>query len=147
MLVVDDTITNRQLLTRILESLSHPVEQASDGQEAVNKTNGSEYTIIWMDVVMPVMDGIEATETIRAKRRENCLRCQKKLGGQPGCCQQMPIISVTGNAMEMDIQRCMTAGVDEVLTKPYRRAEVEKLCAKWLGRHSSQCCCSTQGVT
>lgn len=106
-LLVEDHPLNAKIVKRLLESRDVVVKHVINGQEAVDCFCQSElfyYDIILMDISMPVMDGIEATRQIRAMERSDA--------------HLVPIIALTANAFERDIQRGKVAGMNEHLTKP-----------------------------
>lgn len=99
-LVVDDGETNRQLITLVLGRLGLDVVEAENGREAVEVACSQQVDLILMDMQMPIMDGYEATRTLR----------QRKV--------KVPIVALTANAMQGDEQKCRTAGCSHFLTKP-----------------------------
>ncbi|MGH8261340.1 MAG: response regulator, partial [Steroidobacteraceae bacterium] len=102
-LVVEDNAVNQQVTRRFLERLGCGVEVAENGQRAVEFCSRSRYDLILMDVQMPVMDGLAATREIR--RTESPER-------------RTPIIALTASAMTDELERCIAAGMDGLLTKP-----------------------------
>lgn len=102
-LVVDDTKTNRQLLTWILEDSGHQVIEACNGQEAVDCYQKDPPDLVLLDVMMPIMDGYEAARQI------------KKLAGA----KHVPIIFLTALTDEQSLAKCLSAGGDDFLTKPF----------------------------
>lgn len=102
-LVVDDTKTNRQLLTWILEDSGHQVVEAANGQEAVECYQNDPPDLVLLDVMMPVMDGYEAARQI------------KKLAGE----KHIPIIFLTALTDEQSLTKCLSVGGDDFLTKPF----------------------------
>lgn len=117
-LVAEDNIINRMVLTRLLSDIGFEnVDTAVDGKHAVQKwedayKKGTPFNLVFMDCVMPEMDGFEATQAIRDK--------EKELEIQP-----CTIVAVTANALSEDKQRCLESGMDDYLSKPIR---VEQLC-------------------
>lgn len=112
MLVVDDDFVNRTLAVAMLGKLGLVADAAKDGQEAVAMVSKATYSIVLMDMQMPGMDGVESTIAIR----------QLTLLRQPY------IIALTANAFESDRERCLQAGMDDFLSKPFRlQALREKL--------------------
>jgi len=103
-LVVDDNPINRKLATGLLAKLGIHADLAENGQEAVDQARTARHDIIFMDMQMPVLDGIEATRAIR----------QLDLPVQPY------IIALTANAFDADRERCLQAGMDDFLSKPFR---------------------------
>jgi signal transduction histidine kinase/CheY-like chemotaxis protein len=115
-LVVDDVATNRFLASRILAKAGHVVELAGDGAEALEKVAASDFDMIFMDVQMPRMDGIEATAAIRAMD-------PPKSG--------LPIIAMTAHAMDGDREALLAAGMNDYVSKPINPARLVKLIETW----------------
>lgn len=101
-LVVDDTEANRKLLSWILEDAGHVVIEAKDGQEGVDLFQSDSPDLVLMDVMMPVMDGFEATKTIR------------ELLGE----KHIPIIFLTALSDDASLTKCLAVGGDDFLSKP-----------------------------
>ncbi|CAE6450555.1 unnamed protein product [Rhizoctonia solani] len=115
-LLAEDNVVNQRVAVKILEKFGHKVQIAENGQFAVDavKTRFEEekmFDVILMDVSMPFMGGMEATEIIRAFEKEKDIR-------------RTPIIALTAHAMIGDRERCIQAGMDEHVTKPLRRADL-----------------------
>jgi CheY-like chemotaxis protein len=115
-LIADDSPTNLKLTTRMLENRDHSVTAVENGRLAVEAIRLDDYDVVLMDLQMPVMDGIQATAAIRAEESSSGRR--------------IPIVAITAYD---DRQRCMEAGMDGYLAKPYRPQElfeaVEKVAA------------------
>jgi two-component system sensor histidine kinase/response regulator len=111
-LLVEDNLVNQKVARRFLERMGCEVEVGENGQEAVRAFERAAYRLILMDVQMPLMDGYEATEQIRA------------LESASGKDARTPIVALTANAMSGQLDRCVQAGMDALLTKPI---DVEKL--------------------
>ena len=107
-LVVEDDQENSTLAGKMLQSLGYRAEFAAHGGEAVQAFETGKYFAILMDVVMPVMNGLEATRKIR----------ERETGSR------IPIIALTANAMPGDRERCLAAGMDDFLSKPFKRDEL-----------------------
>ena len=122
-LVVEDDPTNRALLQLSLMGRCFDTETAVNGAQAVEMWEQGHYDLIIMDVQMPVMDGIVATETIRERERTR--------GGH------IPILATTAHAYQADIERCLNAGMDDYLSKPVDISEIIEVVTKLLtdGRH------------
>jgi CheY-like chemotaxis protein len=118
-LVVDDNLVNQTVAVRTLENMGCRVDVAANGHEAVEASARNTYDCIFMDCQMPEMDGYEATGVIR--RRE----------AQAGAGSHVPIIAMTANAMEGDRERCLAAGMDDYVSKPARRDELESTLETW----------------
>lgn len=106
-MVVDDIIMNRKLLAAIIKKLIPQAQlvEAEDGQKALDLFRKEPFSIILMDIQMPVMDGIEATKCIRAYEKES--------GAEP-----TPIVAITAGAFIGGKNRCLEAGMNDYLTKP-----------------------------
>lgn len=116
-LIVEDNEVNQKVATGLLKKLGFTeIEIAENGQIAVEKVQEKEYGFIMMDCHMPVMDGYEATKAIR----------QLPNG------KEIPIIAVTANIMNEDKQRCFDSGMNDFLTKPYRKEDLIKKLNQWL---------------
>ena len=118
-LVVEDNETNQEVVTSMLKKLGCRVRITSNGKEAVDAISGSSYDLILMDCQMPVMDGYQATSEIR--------RFEDKKEGD----NYTPIIALTANALEGDKEKCLTAGMDDYLSKPFKQDEIRKILEKW----------------
>ena len=110
-LVVDDQSINRLLFEKMVNALGHQADQADSGQVAVRMARAERYDLILMDISMPEMDGIEATRHIRAE----------------GASRQSPIVGFTANLQPADHARALAAGMREILYKPARPADVERV--------------------
>lgn len=120
-LVVDDVKNNREITAAILKERGIKVETGENGKEAIEMVAGSEpgyYDLILMDVMMPVMDGYDATEIIR--NLEN-----RKLAS-------IPIIAMTANAFEEDRKNAFNAGMDDYLSKPVQNEKLFDMLRKYL---------------
>ncbi|PFG56150.1 signal transduction histidine kinase [Vibrio sp. ES.051] len=108
LLVVEDTESNQLVIKLILSKLGHNVHIANHGEEALTflEENSNLVDIIFMDVSMPVMDGITATKLIREKGI------------------QVPIIALTAHALESDRDKCLEAGMNNFISKPVRRQDI-----------------------
>jgi len=115
-LLVEDTVANQKAATWMLEKFGCRVDLAVNGLEALRLINETSYTIVFMDVHMPEMDGIEASREIR--RLE---------GDGP----RIPIIAMTASAMSGDRDRCLEAGMDDYISKPDAREKLIEALQKW----------------
>ena len=116
-LLVEDNPVNQLLAQRVLQKAGHQVTIANNGQEAVDQFETRRFDAILMDMQMPVMGGLEATEAIRARE----LRRSWVASGRR---YHTPIIAMTANAMEGDRERCLEAGMDDYLAKPIQQAQL-----------------------
>jgi CheY-like chemotaxis protein len=116
-LVVDDDPENRTLLERLLQNAGVPVRVAEDGQQAVESFRDWRPQFIWMDLRMPGIDGIEATQRIRTLP-----------GGQ-----EVKIAAVTASGSNRQRSEVLAAGLDDYVAKPYKTAEIFECLARHLG--------------
>jgi PAS domain S-box-containing protein len=117
LLVVEDRETNRRLLVKLLESLGFEVQEAANGQEALEVWDSWQPHLIWMDMRMPVMDGHEATQRIKATPRGRAT----------------VIIALTATAFEEDREQILLEGCDDFVRKPFRKDEIYDVLAQHLG--------------
>ncbi len=104
-LVADDSPTNRMLAVRLLEKRGHRTFAVENGREAVDAVAKNSFDLVLMDIQMPELDGIAATQAIREAEPEDESR--------------LPIVALTAHAMESDRQRCLAAGMDAYISKPF----------------------------
>ncbi len=119
LLVAEDNAINQQVATGLLSRLGHRADVANDGGEAVVLVERGEYDLVFMDVQMPGMDGIEATKTIR-----------RLSGPKSG----VPIVAMTANAMAGDREAFLAAGMDDYISKPISRRALAALLERWSDR-------------
>ena len=113
-LVAEDNVINQKLIKRTLEDLGLTISIASNGLEAFQKRKDGNFDLIFMDIQMPFLDGMEATQAILEYEEEY---------NQP----HVPILALTANALKGDKERFLEAGLDEYTTKPLVRAEIISL--------------------
>jgi two-component system sensor histidine kinase/response regulator len=118
-LVVEDNPVNSEVAAGMLETLGCATKLVENGKRAIEALNQESYDAVFMDCHMPVMDGMTATAEIR--RRE------QSAGGA-----RMPIIALTANAMDGDRERCLAAGMDDFLIKPFTLQKLAALLRRWL---------------
>ncbi|TCK03663.1 MHYT domain-containing protein [Marinobacterium mangrovicola] len=118
LLLVEDNLINQKVAVGLLKKLGCQVDVANNGQEGVEALEQKHYDLVFMDMQMPVMSGVEATRAIRAARdKAYC---------------QIPIVAMTANAMEEDRQACMDAGMNDFLTKPLSVQRISEALNLWL---------------
>jgi CheY-like chemotaxis protein/HPt (histidine-containing phosphotransfer) domain-containing protein len=110
-LLVEDHAINQKLAVALLERWGHRVTVAGNGQIALDALAQRTFDVVLMDMMMPVMDGLEATRHIRAGETD----------------RHVPIVAMTANAMDADRDRCIEAGMDEYLSKPIKAQELQAM--------------------
>ena len=116
-LVVDDNAINRKLMTALLGLYNIQIDEAKDGYEALKRMKQTHYQLVFMDIRMPGMSGMEVTEKIRATDGYN---------------QQTPIIALTAHALEHEKNDFIKAGMDDCITKPVSEEKLISSLNQWL---------------
>ncbi|TDO01275.1 response regulator [Sunxiuqinia elliptica] len=111
-LLVEDNVLNQRIVTFSLKKYNHEVTIANNGLEAIDRFKESTFDVVLMDLMMPEMDGLEATVKIREIENSET----------PG--SRTPIIALTANTMDNDREKCLSYGMDEFMAKPF---DIEKL--------------------
>ena len=107
-LLVEDNLINQKITLLTLKPLVNSIDTASNGKDALDKFGTNNYDLILMDIQMPVMSGLLAAEKIRALESTTS--------------SHVPIIAITANAMIGDKEKCMSAGIDDYISKPFQPA-------------------------
>ncbi|MDR2258748.1 MAG: response regulator [Treponema sp.] len=113
-LIVEDHLVNQKLFSMFMDKLGYPSVLAGDGLEALEKAAAHPVALIFMDIQMPRMNGYEAAETLRQRGFRR------------------PIIAVTASALADERERCKDSGFDDILIKPFKRPDIEKMLEKWM---------------
>ncbi|MGQ0603315.1 MAG: response regulator [Anaerolineales bacterium] len=116
LLVAEDNVVNQKLTVRLLERMGYRADAVANGYEALQAVDRQPYDVIFMDVQMPEMDGLESTRCIRRDIAPD---------------RQPFIIAMTANAMEGDRERCLVAGMDDYVSKPIQVRELVGALEKW----------------
>jgi CheY-like chemotaxis protein len=131
LLVAEDNLVNQELMRGMLEGFGCRFEIADNGAEAVSAIVEHEldlrhdpFKLLLMDCQMPELDGFEATRKLREYERQS---------GRP----RLPIVAITANALSGDRERCLEAGMDDYLTKPFTRAQLQAVLERWLPLEST----------
>ncbi|HYS52774.1 MAG TPA: response regulator [Thermoanaerobaculia bacterium] len=117
-LVADDQGVNRKLTMRRLEQLGFEVDIVENGLQVIEAVNRTAYDLVFMDCHMPHLDGFRAAEWIRQLE---------------GPRRRTPIVAFTASAGATDRQRCLSAGMDDFVSKPIEESELLRVVARWLG--------------
>lgn len=116
-LLVEDNPTNQMVASIEIKTHGFTVDIANNGKEAVEKVSLNDYALVFMDCQMPVLDGYEATKEIRTH--------EARVGGH------IPIVAMTANAMKGDREKCIAAGMDDYITKPFEPEKLKETIEKW----------------
>ncbi len=125
LLLVEDKPLNRKLAGAFLEKMGHSVVTAANGREAVEMIAEGGYDAVLMDINMPEMDGIEATKVIRARER----RASR---------ETVPIIAMTAYAMKGDREKCLEAGMDGYISKPFKSEELQNIITRTVAKYRTK---------
>ena len=120
-LLVEDHVVNQKLAIALLTRWGHRVTLAENGQLALDALASHRFDLIFMDMMMPVMDGLEATRRFRMTERG----------------KRTPIVAMTANAMQGDRDRCIAAGMDDYISKPLETAELQRLLLRYLSENDA----------
>jgi len=115
-LLVEDNDINQQVAREILQDAGLAVDVADNGEVALAMVQNADYDLVFMDMQMPVMDGVTATREIR----------------RIGRLDAVPIVAMTANAMNQDRQKCLDAGMNDFLVKPFDPAQVVAVLLRWI---------------
>jgi CheY-like chemotaxis protein len=118
-LLVEDNVINQKVARKMLQKLGCEVELAENGLDACTHMRQHSYDLVFMDCMMPVMDGYEATRLMRKRERELDE-------------SHRTIVAMTANAMNFDREKCLAAGMDDYLSKPVHAREMRNMLTKWI---------------
>ena len=122
-LLAEDNVVNQKVAVKILANLGYRADIVSNGREAVERLKTERYDMVLMDCMMPEMDGYEAAQ---------CIREPATGVVDPN----VPIVALTAHAMTGDREKCLHAGMNDYLSKPFRTEELEIILEKWTGRRN-----------
>ncbi|MBF0396735.1 MAG: response regulator, partial [Desulfobacterales bacterium] len=132
-LLVEDNKVNQKLALKLFNKFGYNADIANDGKEAVKALTENEYHLVFMDVQMPVMDGFEATQVIR-DLNSGVLN------------HQIPIIAMTAHAMKGDRERCISAGMNDYVSKPIKPQELLETIDKYTAKTIEQLSSDTSNI-
>ncbi|MCS7338354.1 MAG: response regulator, partial [Verrucomicrobiae bacterium] len=122
-LVADDNKINQKVAVRLLQQMGYQPDVAANGKEVLAALDKHQYDLIFMDVLMPEMDGLEATRAIRKRQKDTALF--------PNYKPPLIIVAMTASAMLGDREKCLDAGMDDYLAKPVRLEDVRRIIEQW----------------
>ncbi len=114
-LIAEDNIVNQKILLSVLKQIKLNAEIANNGQEVLDKLANEKFDLVFMDIQMPILDGIKTVEIMR-KKNDNTL-----------------VIAMTANAMNEDKDMCINAGMNDYISKPFKKDDLYKLLYKYFG--------------
>lgn len=116
-LIAEDNLINQKVIERMVQKLGYRADLVANGRAAIEAVSQSEYGLVFMDCQMPEMDGFEACREIR-KRESGAAH--------------IPIVAITANAMKGDRERCLDAGMDDYVSKPFKQDDLKSVIRKWI---------------
>jgi len=122
-LLCDDNAINQKVASRILQSIGYQSDIAGNGREALDALDKKPYDLVFMDVMMPEMDGLEATRAIRERQKDRAVH--------PNYPSRIVIVAMTAQAMQGDREKCLAAGMDDYLAKPILPKDVRATIERW----------------
>jgi PAS domain S-box-containing protein len=142
-LLAEDNPVNQEVALGMLEALGCRADSASNGREVLDALKRKTYDIVLMDCQMPEMDGFEATRHIREIEAHSGLRTgdvsvrsaaesSETLALTSGRVRRLPIVAVTAHAITGDRERCLAAGMDDYLSKPFMQDQLQALLRRWM---------------
>ena len=130
-LVVEDNRINQQICVALLRGFGCEAEVANNGLEGCEAAIKGDYDVVLMDCQMPEMDGFAASAAIRAhEARSNGTRRDGEAE------LRVPIVALTANAMEGDREKCLAAGMDDYLSKPFNKEQLHSMLRRWTDPHA-----------
>jgi CheY-like chemotaxis protein/HPt (histidine-containing phosphotransfer) domain-containing protein len=127
-LLAEDNLINREVAVGMLERIGCRVHVVTDGRQACEAFAAQAFDLVLMDCQMPEIDGFEATRQLRRFERA---------GGRAGV-PSVPIVALTANTLNGEREKCLEAGMNDFLSKPFRRADLQNIVLRWAGRHRAR---------
>jgi two-component system sensor histidine kinase/response regulator len=137
-LLAEDNLINREVAVGMLERIGCQVEVVTDGRRACDAFAKRSFDLVLMDCQMPEMDGFEATRELR--RWEEQQRVRSETPGVAGvrAVPGVPIVALTANTVHGEREKCLEAGMNDFLSKPFRRADLQNMVLRWIDRGSGK---------
>lgn len=129
-LLAEDNPVNTEVAKELLSQLGLTFHHVEDGHGVLEALDQQCFDMVLMDCQMPDMDGLQATQALRGREREG--RVLSRLGGR------LPVVALTANAMDGDREMCLTAGMDDYLSKPFTQEQLVAMLRRWLPRPTPQ---------
>jgi len=122
-MVCDDNAINQKVAQRVLQQMGYTVTVTSNGREALEAVDRERFDLIFMDLQMPELNGLEATKAIRERQQDS--------SQFPNCQPPVIIVALTASAMEGDRDKCIASGMDDYVAKPIRPEDVRLALERW----------------
>jgi CheY-like chemotaxis protein len=122
-LLCDDNVVNQKVALRLLQQMGYRADLAANGNEALAAMDKQPYDLVFMDVMMPEMDGLQATAIIRERQRQKAQHPHYKAS--------VIVVAMTANAMQGDREKCIAAGMDDYIAKPVRPEDMRAIVERW----------------
>lgn len=132
-LVVEDNAVNQEVALGMLDKIGFNAEVADNGQEGLDRLASESFDLVLMDCQMPVLDGYAATKALRIRESLDDNKSS-----------HIPVIALTANAMTGDAEKCLSAGMDDYLSKPFEEHALEEKIVFWLSTHLSEVLASSE---
>ncbi len=142
-LLAEDNPVNQEVALGMLEALGCQADTGSNGREVLEALKRKTYDLILMDCQMPEMDGFEATRCIREMEQQRSTFDVRRLNSEPRTSNVeppslMPIVAVTAHAVTGDRERCLAAGMDDYLSKPFAQDQLQAILSRWLPQRGAE---------
>jgi CheY-like chemotaxis protein/HPt (histidine-containing phosphotransfer) domain-containing protein len=122
-LLCEDNVINQKVAARILTQIGYQCDVAANGREGLEALDRQHYDLVFMDMMMPEMDGLTATRAIRERQKDGT--------AHPTYQSRILIIAMTAHAQQSDRENCLAAGMDDYLAKPIRPSDVREVIERW----------------
>jgi CheY-like chemotaxis protein/HPt (histidine-containing phosphotransfer) domain-containing protein len=122
-LLCDDNVINQKVAVRLLQQMGYRADVAANGLEALAALDRQPYDLVFMDVMMPEMGGLEATRLVRER--------QNQKAEFPNYKSPIIVVAMTASAMQGDREKCLAAGMDDYIAKPVRPEDVRAMVERW----------------
>ncbi len=127
-LLCEDNVINQKVAARILTQIGYRCDVAANGREGLEALDRQHYDLVFMDMMMPEMDGLDATRAIRERQKDGA--------AHPTYQSPILIIAMTAHAQQSDREKCIAAGMDDYLAKPIRPTDVREIIERWAAARS-----------
>jgi len=131
-LIAEDFPINQRIALLTLKKIGYTADVVANGQQALEAVHSRDYDVVLMDMHMPEMDGLEATQAIRKFEESKRQRRGEVSGNESGDAQGVHIIALTADAMAGDREKCLAAGMNDYISKPLRAQDLHAALNRFL---------------